>query len=42
MTALRSRRFKEIFGQVAPMEELAAADFVYSDPLDLDHISRSA
>ena len=36
-----SGRFREIFGQVATLDELTAADFVHSDRLDLDHISRS-
>lgn len=32
-------RFIKVHGQVATLDELTAADFVHSDPLDLDHLS---
>jgi hypothetical protein len=32
-------RFTKVHGQVATLEDLTAADFVHSDPLDLDHLS---
>lgn len=32
-------RFMKVHGQVATLEDLTAADFVDSDPLDLDHLS---
>jgi hypothetical protein len=34
-----SRRFTKVLGQVAALEDLTAADYVNSDPLDLDHLS---
>lgn len=35
----RSGRFTEIHGQVATLDDLTAADYVASFPLDLDHMS---
>jgi hypothetical protein len=35
----KSGRFTEIDGQVASLEEMTGADYVGSDPLDLDHLS---
>jgi hypothetical protein len=35
----KSGRFTEIDGQVAYLEEMTGADYVGSDPLDLDHLS---
>lgn len=32
-------RFNKVFGQVTTLEDLTAADYVNSDPLDLDHLS---
>lgn len=32
-------RFASVHGQVSALEELTAADYVHSDPLDLDHLS---
>jgi hypothetical protein len=32
-------RFTNVDGQVATLEEMTAADYVDSDPLDLDHLS---
>ena len=32
-------RFSEVEGQVATLEDLSGADYVNSDPLDLDHLS---
>ena len=32
-------RFASVHGQVSTLEEITAADYVYSDPLDLDHLS---
>ncbi len=32
-------RFANLQGQVAALEDMTAADFFYSDPLDLDHLS---
>jgi hypothetical protein len=34
-----SGRFVEVDGQVATLEEMTAADYVASDPLDLDYLS---
>jgi hypothetical protein len=36
----KSGRFAEVFGQVVTLEELTAADYVESDPLDLDNLSQ--
>lgn len=36
---VRSGRFS-VHGQVATLEDLTAKDYVESDPLDLDHLSR--
>lgn len=35
----KSGRFTEIDGQVVTLDEMTAADYVGSDPLDLDHLS---
>jgi hypothetical protein len=35
----RSDRFTEVEGQVVTLGDLTAADYVGSDPLDLDHLS---
>lgn len=35
----RTGRFTEVHGQVTTLEDLTAADYVNSDPLDLDHLS---
>lgn len=32
-------RFTRVYGQVVTLEDLTAADYVNSDPLDLDHLS---
>ena len=37
--APESGRFTKIYGQVTTLEDLRAADYVDSDPLDLDHLS---
>jgi len=37
-----SGRFREIFGQVATLEELRASDYVDSDALELDRLSLGA
>lgn len=35
----KAGRFVEIDGQVVTLEEMTGADYVGSDPLDLDHLS---
>lgn len=35
----KAGRFTERYGQVTTLEDLTAADYVNSDPLDLDHLS---
>ena len=40
--APESGRFTKIYGQVTTLEDLRAADYVDSDPLDLDHLSSGA
>jgi hypothetical protein len=35
----RVGRFTKVFGQVTTLSDLSAADYVNSDPLDLDHLS---
>jgi len=35
-------RFKTVNGQVVTLQDLTAADYVDSDPLDLDHLSSSS
>ena len=37
-----SSRFTKIHGHVTTLEDLSAADYVASDPLDLDHVSSRA
>jgi hypothetical protein len=34
-----SGRFVQVDGQVATLDEMTAADYVFSDPLDLDFLS---
>lgn len=34
-----SGRFVEVLGQVVSLEEMTGADYVNSDPIDLDHLS---
>ncbi|HEY5958500.1 MAG TPA: hypothetical protein VIV60_18185 [Polyangiaceae bacterium] len=38
----RGGRFSKIFGLVTTLSDLSAADYVDSDPLDLDHLSTGA
>src|SRR5262249_9108634 len=35
-------RFEKVHGHVTTLEDMTAADYVHSDPLDLDHLSLGA